>query len=309
MKTKLLLLLLLANFSIYSQYTVIPDANFENKLIASSIDDIADGRVLTSSISNIIDLDVRSASIVDLTGIEDFTALKILVCSDNALTNLNVTKNKALKTLFCEKNQLSSLNVSQNINLDYLICHTNQLVSLKTNDNLLLTYLSCGLNKLTDLDVSKNTKLTNLYCSDNKLVKLNIKNGNNINITALIATKNPNLSCIQVDDADYADSFDAPFYIDPAATYSTNCGYLGIEESVFDKVVLSPNPTIGEVNIDNVSLEKATVYNTLGQLVKSFSLNSGSTNNTISLAGLPKGVYYVYLINQETASVKKVIVK
>nr|WP_294930333.1 T9SS type A sorting domain-containing protein [uncultured Flavobacterium sp.] len=86
-------------------------------------------------------------------------------------------------------------------------------------------------------------------------------------------------------------------------------GSLGIEDSVFDKVALYPNPTKDEVTITNIALEKATVYNTLGQLVKSFSLNSSNTNNTISLGGLPKGVYYVYLINQETASVKKVIVE
>ena len=86
-------------------------------------------------------------------------------------------------------------------------------------------------------------------------------------------------------------------------------GSLGIEDSAFDKVALYPNPTKDAVNITNILLEKATVYNTLGQLVKSFTLNSGNTINTISLQGLPKGVYYVHLSNKEAASVKKVIVE
>ncbi|MBS7230293.1 T9SS type A sorting domain-containing protein [Flavobacterium psychroterrae] len=38
-------------------------------------------------------------------------------------------------------------------------------------------------------------------------------------------------------------------------------------------------------------------------------LNSTNSNNTINLSGLPKGVYYIYLINQDAASAKKVIVE
>ena len=184
-------------------YTLIPDSNFEDKLIALGIDtDGKNGKVKTESISSQIDLDVRSSSIADMTGIQDFTALKRLICSENLLTSLDISKNSALIEIFCEKNQLTSLDLS---------------------NNLVLTYLSCGLNQFTNLDVSKNTKLTSLYCSDGKLTKLNIKNGNNINITAFIATNNPNLSCIQVDDVSYADSFAAPFYKDATSNFSIDC--------------------------------------------------------------------------------------
>lgn len=291
-------------------YTLIPDSNFEDKLISIGIDtDGKNGKVLTSSINTQIDLDVRGSEISDLTGIEDFAALRILVCSDNALTNLDVTKNTALITLFCEKNQLSSLNVSQNTNLTDLICHTNQLTSLDVSKNLKMTYLSCGKNQLTNLDVSKNNKLTSLYCSETSMVKLNLKNGNNMNITAFIATNNPNLSCIQVDDADYADSFAAPFYKDGGAIYSTDCSSLGIEDSVFGKVSIYPNPTKGELHIDNIVLEKATVYDTLGKLVKTATFTSGANTNTIHLEGAPTGIYYIYLESEGTNTAKKIIVE
>lgn len=291
-------------------YTLIPDSNFEDKLITIGIDtDGKNGKVLTSSINTQIDLDVRSASISDLTGIEDFTALKILVCSDNLLSQIDLSKNTALITLFCEKNQLTDLDVSKNSNLDYLVCHTNQLTNLDVSSNLALTYLSCGLNQMTNLDVSKNTKLTSLYCSDGNLAKLNIKNGNNTNIITFIATKNPSLSCIQVDDAAYADSFEAPFFKDAAATYATDCSLLGIEETVFDKIAIYPNPTKGELHIDNVVLEKATVYDALGKLVKTSTFTSGANNNTIYLTGLPKGIYYVYLQSEGASTAKKIIVE
>ena len=96
---------------------------------------------------------------------------------------------------------------------------------------------------------------------------------------------------------------------DVTASFSATCA-LGIEDSVFAKTIIYPNPTTnGEVNINNITLEKATIYNTLGQLVKSFTLNSSNTNNTINLSGLPKGVYYIYLINQNTASAKKIVIE
>ena len=301
----------IATFNIdCTPYTLIPDSKFEDKLISIGIDtDGKNGKVRTSSINTRIDLDVSAASITDLTGIEDFAALKILRCSDNLLTALNVTKNTLLITLFCEKNQLSSVNVSSNLNLDYLVCHTNQLTSLDVSSNLALTYLSSGLNQLTNLDVSKNTKLTSLYCNQNKLTKLNIKNGNNKNITALIATKNPTLTCIQVDDAVYADSFAAPFFKDAEASYSTSCSPLGIEDSVFDKVAIYPNPTQGELHVDNIVLEKATVYDAMGKLVKTTTFTSGANNNTIRLEGFPKGIYYIYLESEGANTAKKIIVE
>jgi Leucine-rich repeat (LRR) protein len=291
-------------------YTLIPDSNFEDKLIAIGMDtDGKNGKVLTSSINTQIDLDVRGAGISDLTGIEDFTALKMLVCSDNLLTQINLSKNTALITLFCEKNELANLDVSHNANLNDLICYTNQLTSLDVSSNLLLTYLSCGLNQITSLDLSKNTKLTSLYCSDGSLTKLNVKNGNNTNITAFIATKNPNLSCIQVDDADYADSFEASFFKDGGAVYSTDCSTLGIAETVFDKIAIYPNPTKGELHIDNIVLEKATVYDALGKLVKTAAFTSGAKNNTIHLEGSPSGIYYIYLESEGANTAKKIIVE
>ncbi|MBW4358981.1 T9SS type A sorting domain-containing protein [Flavobacterium taihuense] len=291
-------------------YTMIPDINFEQKLIDIGIDtDGKNGKVKTASINTQIDLDVRGATISDLSGIEDFTALKILVCSDNLLTQLNLSKNTALITLFCEKNQLTNLDVSKNSNLDYLVCHTNQLTSLDVSSNLALTYLSCGLNQFTDLDVSKNTKLTSLYCSNGIITKLNIKNGNNTNITAFIATKNPTLSCIQVDDVNYADSFAAPFYKDATATYSTDCSSLGIEDSVFDKITIYPNPTKRELHVDNVVLEKVTIYDASGKFVKMTTFTSGAKDNTILLTGFPKGIYYVYLESEGANTAKKIIVE
>ena len=82
-----------------SQYTAIPDQNFEQALIDLGYDNVIDGQVLTSSISAITSLDVVAENIPDLKGIEDFTALTFLNCGYNLLTSLDLSNNTALDTL------------------------------------------------------------------------------------------------------------------------------------------------------------------------------------------------------------------
>jgi Leucine-rich repeat (LRR) protein len=194
----------------YSQFTSIPDANFEQALIDLGHDDVIDGQVLTSNISGVTSLDVMGDSISDLTGIKDFTALTFLNCMFNQLTSLDVSENTALIYLGCHDNQLTSLDVSQN--------------------NALIT-LECAHNQITNLDVSQNTVLNALDCFANQLICLNLKNGNNSNMGLLAIGNNFSLTCIEVDDVAYAT---ANWTLDPGVTFSTNCNNacssVGIEE-------------------------------------------------------------------------------
>jgi len=84
--------------------------------------------------------------------------------------------------------------------LTYLRCEGNQLTSLDVSANTVLNTLWCFDNQLTSLNVSSNTTLTELVCSWNQLTSLNVKNGNNTNML-LYANGNPNLGCINVDNA------------------------------------------------------------------------------------------------------------
>jgi len=187
-----------------SQYTLIPDVNFENKLIASGIDTgIADGKVLTSNISSVTTLDLDNSLITDLTGIEDFTSLEILKCSqnqlksinisqntkltelevsENQLTILDITSNVLLKFLDCQKNQIINLNINNNTALKKLNCANNNITSLNTSNNTLLTSFGCHYNKITSLDVSKNLLLTEFVCVGNKLTTINVSKNPELNI-------------------------------------------------------------------------------------------------------------------------------
>ena len=180
MKTKLLLLLLLANFSIYAQYTAIPDINFEKKLITKGIDSgTPDGQVLTSAISGVQSLDVSNSLIVDLTGIQAFTALTTLKCDDNALTSVNISSNLALKDISFVNTKITSINLSSNINLERAIFIRTPLASIDVSANLNLTELNIspggftegldGPGNITSLDLSHNPKLKILNCSYHKI--------------------------------------------------------------------------------------------------------------------------------------------
>ena len=132
------------------------------------------------------------------------TALTQLYCEFNQLTSLDLSQNNDLAFLDCENNQLTSLDVSQNNDLFEFFCGNNQLASLDVSQNAFLGELFCENNQLTSLDVSQNTELWWLICEGNELNCLNAKNGNNTYIADFMVTDNPNLTCIEVDDAMYS---------------------------------------------------------------------------------------------------------
>ena len=206
------------------QNTFVPDANFEQALIDEGYDSgPLDGNVLTSNISGILNLDIKNRGITNLTGIEDFSALKnldcsgnllinidvrplsnlqILWCFENQIINLNVDQNISLTALRCENNKLTSLNLSKNINLIDLACEQNKITTIDVSNSVSLNRFQCGNNLLNTLDVSTNANLSYLSCEQNQLTSLNLLNNNQLSllncfnnqITELDLTRNPNLT-------------------------------------------------------------------------------------------------------------------
>ena len=105
--------------------TNFPDANFRNWLLGQSYG--TDGVLLESEIVNVKSIAVYNQNIQSLKGIEYFTALTDLSCSNNSLTTLDVSGNKALTGLHCQNNLLTTLDVSACKNLSTLECYCNQI--------------------------------------------------------------------------------------------------------------------------------------------------------------------------------------
>lgn len=155
-----------------------PDANFL-KYVEKIIDTDHSG-TLSQEERNATVIYVLGMGIKDLTGIEFFPELENLDCSENQLTQLDVSKNPKLKRLVCYENKLTSLDVSGNTSLTELHCYTNQLTSLNLGENANLDILNCVVNRLTSLDLSGNANLTRLACSSNLLTSLDVSNNPNL---------------------------------------------------------------------------------------------------------------------------------
>ena len=167
--------------------TNFPDENFR-AYVAKNFDTDNDDRLTPAELAAVKSMRLIRRSIGDLKGIEHFTALTKLLCQNNQLTSLDVSKNTALEELDCGDNQLTSLDVSANTALKQLYCMNNPLTALDVSANTALTDLNCINTQRASLDVSKNTALTSLLCGDNQLTSLDVSA--NTALTSLLCAKN-----------------------------------------------------------------------------------------------------------------------
>ena len=235
----------------FGQNVYIPDANFKNYLVNNTaINTNGDSEIQVTEASAFTGIiNCYDLSISDLIGIEAFTALTYLNCGYNQLTSLDVTQNTALEVLECYSNQLTSLDVSQNTALYRLKCDDNQLTSLDVSNNTALESLDCDANQLTSLDVSQNTALKILGCTVNQLTCLNVANGNNINLVVFDAENNPNLTCIQVDDAVWSSANWTGGNIDSQIYFSANCNNACSNTTGINELNATPKQLIKIVDV------------------------------------------------------------
>ena len=315
---KLLLILLCLPMIGFGQNVNIPDANFKAYLVGNNaINTNGDSEIQVSEANSFNgSIICDNMNILDLTGIEAFTALTELFCSYNQITNidvsantaliklhcrgnfpygnptsnLDVSSNTALTELDCSENDLPTLDLSQNTSLiylncssndlptldlsqntsltyldcsrslvltvldvsantaiEYLDCHDNQLSSLDVSNKPSLIYLYCNDNQITALDVSQSSDLIELNCNGNQLTNLDVKNGNNTNFIFFKSNENPNLTCINVDDAIWstANWIQEWFVFDQQHYFSNNCPPSSIQEYTTNKEFLKATDLLG----------------------------------------------------------------
>jgi len=106
------------------QEVAITDEVFKAYCV-SYLDTDGDGVFSLGEAAAVTSLNVGGLGIRSLAGIERFTALKSLDCSDNNLNGIDLSAVKTLTGLNCSQNNLSALNIQQNINLSALNCSEN----------------------------------------------------------------------------------------------------------------------------------------------------------------------------------------
>ena len=205
---KLLLILLCLPFIGFGQNVYIPDANFKAYLVGEpSINTNGDSEI------QLIEANTFNGQIeCSYLNIADLTGIEEF----SSLTELNF-----------RGNQISIIDVSNNTSL---------------------TLFDCSYNQLTDIDISSNTNIITFICNSNfQLISLDIKNSNNINMTNVVMSQNPNLSCINVDDTIWSNfNWTVPNgNIDPQHYFSNNCSPNSVEEHSINKQLLKVTDLLG----------------------------------------------------------------
>lgn len=87
-----------------------PDEAFRSYL--SQQDYGLDYMLTSEELAGVTEMGPHDLDIASLKGIEYFTALKVLNCEGNVLTELDLSHNTALEKLFCQNNNLTTLDIS-----------------------------------------------------------------------------------------------------------------------------------------------------------------------------------------------------
>lgn len=159
------------NLKRYISQAILPEGigtpNGDGSVALSELDLIA--------LEEIKRLDLSNKGLTNLYGIEVYSNLKYLYCTDNpGLTKIDVSKLTKLESLECDRNALTELKVNGLSNLQVLSCNKNKLTSLDLTGLTNLRTLSCSHNQLTSLDLTGLTSLEILYCHENRMTHLDI---------------------------------------------------------------------------------------------------------------------------------------
>jgi len=208
-KIYFLLLTVILFTGLNAQIIDIPDANFKAKLLSSSsmngvaydsdfnylkIDANNNGEIEVSEALKVSWLMIDNSNIFDFSGIEKFSDIMILECSNNQATVLNVSGLGSLIRLTCSNSKLTSLNASNCIKLIELNIDNNPITSLDISgcsSYESLNYFGTSLqelnitgcvklftlnvqnNLLSNLDISTLSSLVNFSCNNNRIRTLN----------------------------------------------------------------------------------------------------------------------------------------
>ncbi|HEY0091656.1 MAG TPA: hypothetical protein VGB43_04135, partial [Flavobacterium sp.] len=173
----------------FGQIINIPDPIFKNVLtstLCASLDDNGsfetdvdtnnDGEIQVSEAMAIIRLNVSNNSLTNVDGVNNFTNLQNLDVRINQISSIDLS-GLTLKVLTCSENQLTSLNLTGMASLEALWCSNNFLTELDLDSLPNLWFIHCRDNLFTSLDFS-NTKVDDFYIGSNPNMNyINLKNG------------------------------------------------------------------------------------------------------------------------------------
>ncbi len=273
------------------QYTAIPDPEFETFLISQGMDNVLDGQVLTTNIDDNTFLQINETApffnITDLTGIQDFISLELLIIGFTQCETIDLGNLPDLKIVSLSQNEsLQSIEVRQCGSLEEFYAGSGTLISF---------------------DGSQNQQLKNVIVSGNNLLNIDLRNGNNQNIELFSSIGSPILSCVLVDDASFSqENWPNIINIELYTEDETTCEGLLTTSSVdHQSAIIYPNPVVDLFSLQSdIFVAHIALYDLSGKFIKTLD----PREHTYDIAKLPSGIYLLRIttpIRKETIKLVK----
>ncbi len=241
----------------------IPDANFKNALLNHSpiLDTSGDGEIQVFEAEAFTGfLNVFHKNISDLTGIEAFVNITKLLCSENDLNQLDVSKNTELIDLSCYKNNLTTLDLSNNTQLTSILCFENQLSVLDLSVNTQLTSIGCSRNNLASLIIPNNNKLRAIVCNFNNLTSLDTSNSIGLEELHCFVNKLETLDLSNNPELNYL-SCSSNNLTSLNTSNNTKLNFLSCSENQFSSLDLTNNVVLAQLNCRENNISSLDVTN------------------------------------------------
>lgn len=153
-------------------------------------------------------INVNAMEIKSLKGIENFSSLMSLYCSDNHISTLNLSGCPDLGWLECNSNEISKLDLSSCPKMKGLYCNTNKLKELDVSRCPNIVVLDCGNNEINSFNIKGCKLLETINCCSNHINSLDLSECgnlyylycNNNNLTTLDVSKCPYVSDLKCEN-------------------------------------------------------------------------------------------------------------
>lgn len=275
------------------------------------------------SASNLRSLNVPNNQLTTI-NLSGHPNLKWLTLNNNQFTNLDLTANTKLISLYCANNQLTELDLVVNqfygTGSEFILdCSNNNLTDLSIISTTpgIFHRVKCSGNLFTELNLSE-SRVTVLDCSDNPLLEnINWRNGWNYKFDPNNADNNfenlPNLSTVCYGPGFYQELQDFIIAdVGHSVDFYNNetCDALSVNENNLNVLSITPNPAESIITIQaSTPINQVDVFNELGQVVLSKSLNTAMDKLTVDISALGHGLYFVKITDVSGNSTLKKVIK
>jgi Leucine-rich repeat (LRR) protein len=264
------------------------------------------------------------------------TALKDLDCHFNFLTDLNLSDCANLVSLYCWNNELTNLDISNCTHLTSLNCNYNKLTNINLSGCTALESINCGYNQfqLSDLFEIQLMGVNDMYFGAQNLLPQTAIIGTELFseqsiFDGIFTDYSVTKDSAHVSESDYS-------VVDGKLTFNTPGSYVvtmtntaigshaevivpieiltvNIRENVVSNIKIYPNPTTGQLTIENgeLKIKTAEVFDIYGRLISSLSLVAEQSRTLgekqvvkCDISNLPPSIYLLNIVGKTFKIIK-----